>query len=255
VPTALSDACLRSSALTGGVQTCGDLGSEPKVIQESLEGHFKLAHRWNCVLLLDEADVYLAERHHNDLDRNGIVSVFLRTLEYYSGLLFLTSNRVGSIDPAFKSRIHVALRYNKISLSGTLEIWANILNGIDKDNNDPRVKVKIDYEREDLLMWARQHFMRMEDNEVPTWNGRQIRNAFQSAIALASHDRLERLRKKNITEERAMKSKNRSLKNITLLEQHFDDVSKIVHEFEDYREYPPNPSAQPRKSQLTQLSS
>lgn len=206
------------------------------MIQEALEGHFKLAHRWNCVLLLDEADVYLAERHHTDLDRNGIVSVFLRTLEYYSGILFLTSNRVGSIDPAFKSRIHMALRYKKIDLYGTREIWDNILNGINKDNADPKVKVKINYERDDLITWAAEHFERMEKNQLPTWNGRQIRNAFQSAIALASHDRLENIRKKKITEEQALKQP--SLKAINLLEKHFDDVSRVVQEFEGYRKYP-----------------
>ncbi|KAK1580677.1 uncharacterized protein LY79DRAFT_520323, partial [Colletotrichum navitas] len=54
--------------------TCGDLGSDAVSIRRNLDKHFKLAHRWNCVLLLDEADVYLAERNINDLDRNGIVS-------------------------------------------------------------------------------------------------------------------------------------------------------------------------------------
>lgn len=212
-------------------QTCGDLGSNPEKIQKALESHFKLAHRWNCVLLLDEADVYLAERHHNDLDRNGIVSVFLRTLEYYSGILFLTSNRVGSIDLAFKSRIHMALSYKRIDLSGTREIWGNILDGIDKDNAGQRVK--IDYDRDDLLAWAENHFAKMEENQLSTWNGRQIRNAFQSAIALASHERLEKIRKRKLTEERALKLK--SLKDINLLEAHFNDVSEVVKEFEDYR--------------------
>lgn len=210
--------------------TCGDLGSNPEKIQKALESHFKLAHRWNCVLLLDEADVYLAERHHNDLDRNGIVSVFLRTLEYYSGILFLTSNRVGSIDLAFKSRIHMALSYKRIDRAGTCEIWGNILDSIDKDNDKQRVK--IDYDREDLLAWAVDHFEEMEKNQLPTWNGRQIRNAFQSAIALASHERLEKIRKKKITEEQALKLK--SLRDINLREEHFKDVSDVVKEFEDY---------------------
>ncbi|KAH7110741.1 hypothetical protein EDB81DRAFT_954032 [Dactylonectria macrodidyma] len=219
--------------------TCGDLGSDPKMIQEALEGHFKRAHRWNCVLLLDEADVYLAERHRNDLDRNGIVSVFLRTLEYYSGILFLTSNRVGSIDLAFKSRIHMALGYKRIDLKGTLKIWGNILDGIEKENADPLVKVKIDFDREDLLAWAEEHFTETEENGLSTWNGRQIRNAFQTAIALASHDRLENIRKLKIDKvklpkERAKKLKKHGLNKISLQEEHFQDVSKIVHEFNDY---------------------
>lgn len=34
---------------------------------------------------------------------------FLRVLEYYSGILFLTTNRVGNLDGAFNSRLHVSL--------------------------------------------------------------------------------------------------------------------------------------------------
>ena len=47
------------------------------------------------VVLLDEADVFLEERDVKDLNRNALVSVFLRALEYYDGILILTSNRVG----------------------------------------------------------------------------------------------------------------------------------------------------------------
>lgn len=48
------------------------------------------------VVLLDEADVFLEERDMKDLKRNALVSVFLRALEYYDGILILTSNRVGT---------------------------------------------------------------------------------------------------------------------------------------------------------------
>ena len=50
----------------------------------------------NIVVLLDEADVFLEERDMKDLKRNALVSVFLRALEYYDGILILTSNRVGT---------------------------------------------------------------------------------------------------------------------------------------------------------------
>ena len=89
--------------------TCGDLGSTAKEIEENLKEHFTLASRWDCVMLLDEADVFLAKRKTEDLHRNSIVSVFLRIMEYYKGLLFLTTNRVGTFDEAFKSRVHISL--------------------------------------------------------------------------------------------------------------------------------------------------
>ena len=47
------------------------------------------------MVLLDEADVFLEQRSMANLERNALVSVFLRVLEYYDGILLLTSNRVG----------------------------------------------------------------------------------------------------------------------------------------------------------------
>lgn len=36
--------------------TCGDIGDNPTIVEENLENNFQLAHRWGCVLLLDEAE-------------------------------------------------------------------------------------------------------------------------------------------------------------------------------------------------------
>lgn len=67
------------------VITCGDLGLTPSEVEESLTNVFRLAHLWDCVLLLDEADVFLSQRSKQDMKRNALVSVFLRVLEYYNG--------------------------------------------------------------------------------------------------------------------------------------------------------------------------
>ncbi|KAJ0364681.1 hypothetical protein COL26b_012392 [Colletotrichum chrysophilum] len=198
-------------------KTCGDLGSEAVEIQRNLDQHFKLAHRWNCVLLLDEADVYLAERNIHDLDRNGIVS--------------------GLIDEAFKSRIHVALRYKSIDAPGTKKIWENILDRIELDNEKKAVKVCFD--RNELLEWAESHFDDIKDKKsdglsAATWNGRQIRNAFQTAIAVASYERIKYLEEKNVSEEEALTKKAKKYRTIQLRSKHFGTVSKVVGEFEDY---------------------
>ena len=41
----------------------GDIGYVPDQVEKNMENHFKLAHKWGCVLLLDEADVFLAKRN------------------------------------------------------------------------------------------------------------------------------------------------------------------------------------------------
>lgn len=51
-----------------------------------------------------------------DVHRNALVTIFLRMLEYFNGILFLTTNRVMSFDPAFQSRIHMALKVSLLSL-------------------------------------------------------------------------------------------------------------------------------------------
>jgi SpoVK/Ycf46/Vps4 family AAA+-type ATPase len=102
--TLTAEAVAEISQLPLYVMSCGGLGSDAHEINRSLKTYLELASRWNAVLLLDEADVYLAKRNDNDLERNAIISVFLREIEYYTGILILTTNRAQSIDPAFQSK-------------------------------------------------------------------------------------------------------------------------------------------------------
>ncbi|KAF5661965.1 ATPase family AAA domain-containing protein [Fusarium circinatum] len=165
----------------GKTSTAGDIGYAPEKVEENMEKHFRLAHRWGCVLLLDEADVFLAKRSKADVKRNGLVSVFLRIMEYYSGILFLTTNRVGAIDDAFRSRLHLTLYYPKLSKRQTRTIWENNierLHGINEKRQSEQAPI-IDFDSKKILKWVDLNW------EVLQWNGRQIKNAFQTALALA----------------------------------------------------------------------
>jgi ATPase family associated with various cellular activities (AAA) len=84
--------------------SAGELGTDPRVLERSLTDILDIAHAWGAVLLLDEADVFLEERSIHDIHRNALVSIFLRLLEYFQGILFLTTNRVETFDDAFQSR-------------------------------------------------------------------------------------------------------------------------------------------------------
>jgi AAA+ superfamily predicted ATPase len=97
--------------------TCGDIGTRLKEVEKYLQTVLVLGKAWNCVLLLDEADVFLEERTLSDLERNSLASVFLRTLEYYNGILILTSNRVGTFDEAsnLASKLHFNIQISTMS--------------------------------------------------------------------------------------------------------------------------------------------
>jgi SpoVK/Ycf46/Vps4 family AAA+-type ATPase len=54
--------------------TCGDVGTDVYKIDHNLGKIFRLAHKWDCVLLFDEADVFLTQRSKLDIKRNAMVS-------------------------------------------------------------------------------------------------------------------------------------------------------------------------------------
>ncbi|KAK0726113.1 hypothetical protein B0H67DRAFT_572356 [Lasiosphaeris hirsuta] len=162
---------------------CGDVGTQPAQVESALETHFALASRWDCVLLLDEADVFLSARSTHDLIRNGLVAVFLRILESYTGLLFLTTNRIGDFDQAFASRIHISLHYPQLDLRSTLEIFKLNIRLIQKRFEDKAGRLSIGVD--DIMRFAEAYWT---NNEEVRWNGRQIRNGCQTALALAEFE-------------------------------------------------------------------
>ncbi|KAE8440393.1 hypothetical protein EG329_008169 [Mollisiaceae sp. DMI_Dod_QoI] len=92
--------------------SAGDLPTDISRLESQLSMIFQVARQWDAILLLDEADVFLEERAPKDIVRNGIVSVFLRTMEYYQGIMVLTTNRVTEFDLAALSRIHLKIKYD-----------------------------------------------------------------------------------------------------------------------------------------------
>lgn len=140
-------------------------------VEKNLYHNFRLAHKWGCVLLLDEADVFLAKRTKNDLRRNAVTSVFLRSLEYYAGILFLTTNRVGGIDPAFKSRIQLTLYYPRLDREKTRSLYKGFLKRTRKEQE--RIGVtQFKIEGKEILKFGTDHYRLLKKEGYSTWNGR-----------------------------------------------------------------------------------
>lgn len=102
---------------------CSQLGLNINDVEKNLQRVLNRASRWGSILLIDEADVYVRARGE-DIEQNAIVGVFLRTLEYYTGILMMTSNLGTSIDDAIMSRATAHLIYQKPGIKDLEQLWS-----------------------------------------------------------------------------------------------------------------------------------
>ncbi|KIW36895.1 uncharacterized protein PV06_11009 [Exophiala oligosperma] len=143
----------------------GDLGTNAERLEENLLEITSLAHKWRAIILIDESDVYLAERSLQDVQWNALVSVFLRHLEYFQGIMFLTTNRVATFDAAFQSRIHFSIRFGDLGRDVKKNIWKTFLG---------KVKVEVNISEKEI-----------DSLSDKTINGRQIKNFARTGMEFA----------------------------------------------------------------------
>jgi SpoVK/Ycf46/Vps4 family AAA+-type ATPase len=105
-----------------------ELGTSADRIEKNLSTIFKRVENWNAIVLFDEIDVFLAKREKNDLNRTAIVGVFLRLMDYFKGVMFLTSNRPEVLDYAISSRITLKIKYPDLDENTRYKIWKEKLN-------------------------------------------------------------------------------------------------------------------------------
>ena len=105
------------------------------------------------------------------MDRNALVSVFLRVLEYYQGIMFLTTNQIAQFDIAIPSRIHVSIQYQSLK--------APQMDGIFKGFLQPLEDQGLLENSDEIMEWLK------EDVYSVGFDGRQIRNIVTTALGLA----------------------------------------------------------------------
>ncbi len=144
--------------------TVGELGTNVESLEKKLNNILEIANSWDAVILIDEADIFMEARNKDDIERNAMVSIFLRLLERHQGIMFLTTNRNENLDPAFKSRISIIIGYNELDFESRKKVWKNLLHAasIDLCNHDSVVSV-------------------LAENPI---NGRQIKNSIRMAQSL-----------------------------------------------------------------------
>lgn len=121
----------------------GQLGLNVAEMEMALKETLTRAQRWGAIMLIDEADVYIKRRDDN-IAANAVVGVFLRVLEYFNGLLFLTTNRVDDIDEAIVSRCIAMIKYHPPGSEDRRNIWEVMTQQFDLVIDDSLIEALVD---------------------------------------------------------------------------------------------------------------
>lgn len=137
-----------------------DVGTQSKNVESNLRKVFDLATRWKAILLIDEVDVFVQSRaigHQGPTtERNALVSVFLRVLEYFQ---------------AIQSRIHIAIKYTELDKDQVQKIFMQFLDQYNKKHLVEEYPAIVKFAKNDL--------------HKKGFDGRQLRNLVTSAMGCA----------------------------------------------------------------------
>ncbi|KAI1408648.1 hypothetical protein F5Y13DRAFT_182548 [Hypoxylon sp. FL1857] len=180
--------------------SAADLGTEEGQMEKRLMRWLDRATIWGAIVLIDEAEVYLEQRQSGQISRNALVTAFLRTMEYFPGLLFLTSNGIGLFDEAVMSRIHLAVRYDRPTDEQRKQIWRSLFDKLEEDRRLAKERLHAASAtigrpgleaKPEIIIPETTRDVALSKNEYAVnfqLNGRDIRNILLSAISLARYE-------------------------------------------------------------------
>ncbi|THZ11913.1 P-loop containing nucleoside triphosphate hydrolase protein [Aureobasidium pullulans] len=138
--------------------TCGDVGTKPAIVEKYLDSVLHIVRTWGCVVLLDEADVFLEDRTLADLERKALSTT----------KVFSSSQQIGSgCSTKLKSRVQLAIHFPSLGQEQRLQIWSNFIKSMESE-------VDIRGIRKMYTILSMAHL-----------NERQIRNTIKTARQLA----------------------------------------------------------------------
>jgi SpoVK/Ycf46/Vps4 family AAA+-type ATPase len=177
------------------------IGATAKAAEDNLMKYFRLATSWEAIILLDEADVFLETRGtpgEKVFERNALVAVMLRILEYFDGVLFLTTNRVMKLDIAMLSRIHYAIHFSELTKDQETGIWNEQVGQLEVAKGNVTFKEKAKIKNYVESYQKRPRGARF--NQRIGLNGREIHNVFKTAQHMANGDGGRQIRKEDLVD-------------------------------------------------------
>lgn len=151
----------------------GELGTSIDELEEALKRIIDLTKRWDAIVLIDEVDVFAQKRNSTNIENNAMTAIFLRMIERFEGIMFMTTNMQDNLDEAFVSRATLTLQYRDLTSKVKKCIFESIIKVIESKGITINLTEK--------------YLNKLSTCRV---NGRMIKNIMRLAYSLALKDKV-----------------------------------------------------------------
>lgn len=95
-------------------------------MEAQLQEYLELALHWGAIILFRKADQFLNE--DNASQPGNLQYLFFRELESYTGIVALTTNRVGRMNEEFTSLFTLIFQFDSASDEDRMKIWRSVFD-------------------------------------------------------------------------------------------------------------------------------
>lgn len=140
-------------------------GVSAEAVQHNMDATLALAQRWDCMLVLEDADATAnggsgdnvgGSHIQHEVPRRAMTMALVKLLDAFGGIVVLNSSRVGILDDALFSRVHLAIYFPELDAGGRGRIWHDALSDAStsvaprRDGGGAEVNVVVDGNNDEM---------------------------------------------------------------------------------------------------------
>ncbi|KAJ8064241.1 hypothetical protein OCU04_006588 [Sclerotinia nivalis] len=164
-----------------------DFGISTRDSARELANHFKRATKWNCIIAIPGAEGRFPRRNTPPDGDFGVSGVLLSELELFNGIVVLTTVNKQNLEEQVVGRMNVCLRSEYWNLDVNTQIWHKMLKKRGIHDVEDNMELKATFEKGAYSWWLQ--FIEEEGRMGKMWNGTDINNFFDAALAMAGYNR------------------------------------------------------------------
>ncbi|KAK8091809.1 hypothetical protein PG997_002170 [Apiospora hydei] len=169
-------------------------GVSAEAVQRNMDATLALAQRWDCMLVLEDADATAnggngstgggggGSHIQHEVPRRAMTMALLKLLDGFGGIVVLNSSRVDVLDDALFSRVHLAIYFPELDVAGRRRIWHDAFSVATVFTHAITSTAPMTASEVDPYLLSPEAEQKLATTEL---NGREIRNVVAQSLRIA----------------------------------------------------------------------